>query len=376
MIRFTIEQKDSGSSARRGILELHHGTVSTPAFMPVGTNGTVKALHHDLIDEIGYEIILANTYHLYLRPGIDIIRKAGGLHSFASWNTNILTDSGGYQIFSLADRRKIKEDGVSFTSHIDGSSHFLTPEGVIDLQCGFGSDILMPLDVCTEPDIEYRFAASALRLTTDWAKKSYRRWNEYQGKKGALFGIIQGNFHKDLRRQSCYEISSIGFPGLAIGGLSVGEEKAVFLDFLGYTAELLPKEIPHYVMGIGTPDYILHAIEQGIDIFDCVLATRIARNGTVFTDSGTISLKKEQYTDDFGPILEGCGCRTCRKFSRAYLRHLFKTREILGPMLTTEHNLYFLQNMMRDVRLAIQEGRFTRYKETFLRKYHGTNRQQ
>ena len=374
MITFTIQQQDKNSSARCGTMQLNHGSVATPAFMPVGTNGTVKALHHDVIDTLGYEIILANTYHLYLRPGIEIIKAAGGLHRFASWNTNILTDSGGYQIFSLSDMRKIQDSGVSFKSHIDGSSHFLTPTDVIDLQLGFGSDIMMPLAVCTEPYIEYRHAVEALRLTTAWAQTAYRRWNEFSGEKGALFGIIQGNFHKDLRRQSAHEISTIGFPGLAIGGLSVGEEKSVFCDYLGYTAELLPEELPHYVMGIGTPDYILHAIEYGIDIFDCVFATRIARNGTVFTNEGILSLKKEEFSKDFRPILPGCTCRTCRNFTRAYLRHLFKTKEILGPMLTTEHNLFFLQNLMQNIRNAIVEGKFLKFKNTFLRNYHGTNR--
>lgn len=366
-----IQNHSTDTSARTALLELNHGTVHTPAFMPVGTNGTIKALHHDRIEALGYEIILSNTYHLYLRPGIEIIRKAGGLHSFASWNTNILTDSGGYQVFSLSDMRKIEPEGVSFRSHIDGSPHFLTPEGVVELQCVFGSDILMPLDVCTEPNTEYRQAVEALNLTTDWAKRSRLTWEQHEGKKGALFGIVQGNFYKDLRRQSASEIVSLDFPGIAIGGLSVGEEKEQFYDFLGYTAEYLPDSVPRYVMGIGTPDYILFAIERGIDIFDCVFATRIGRNGTVFTPEGIISLKKERYADDFEPIMPDCGCRTCRSFSRAYIRHLFKTKEILGPMLTTEHNLFFLRDMMIQVRHAIETDCFAEFKSDFLRNYHG-----
>lgn len=366
---FTVKHRDIYSSARIGKIDLNHGEVVTPAFMPVGTNGTIKALHHDLIRELEYEIILANTYHLYLRPGIEVIRKAGGLHNFGSIDTNILTDSGGFQIFSLSDRRKIQDNGVFFSSHIDGSKQFLSPKKVVDLQLVFGSDILMPLDVCTEPDIEYRHAVRGVNLTSKWARESRRHWEQQEGEKGALFGIIQGNFYKDLRRQSAYEITSLDFPGIAIGGLSVGEEKQKFFDFLGYTADLLPASVPHYVMGIGTPDYILFAIEKGIDIFDCVYATRIARNGTVFTDRGTISLKKERYKEDFTPIMPGCGCRTCRKFSKSYIRHLFKTKEILGPMVTTEHNLYFLQNMMKDIRKAIENDRFISYKNEFLRNY-------
>ncbi len=369
MIQFTIRQKDSTTSARTGFLQLNHGGVSTPAFMPVGTNGTIKALHHDLIHKMQYEIILANTYHLYLRPGIEIIKKAGGLHKFSSLYTNILTDSGGFQIFSLADMREIHENGVAFRSHIDGSSHFLTPAGIVDLQLTFGSDILMPLDVCTQPNVQYKQAVHANTITTKWARESYENWEKYPDQKGALFGIVQGNFYKDLRRQSADEIGSIDFPGLAIGGLSVGEEKEKFQDYLCYTAELLPRERPRYVMGIGTPDYILHAVEQGIDLFDCVFATRIARNGTVFTDRGTISLKNEKFKEDLLPIMPDCTCRTCRQFSRAYIRHLFKSKEILGPMVTTEHNLFFLQEMIRNIRKAIERKEFRQYKKKILQAY-------
>lgn len=369
---FTITDRDSTTKARLGMLHLPHGEVNTPMFMPVGTNGTVKAMHHSAVEDIGYNLILGNTYHLYLRPGMEVISSYGGLHRFSSWKHNILTDSGGFQIFSLAGLRKIKPEGVQFRSHIDGSLHALTPEHVVDIQRTLGSDILMCLDVCTPPDITHRKAVEALAITTSWAKRSYRQWKIYDGEyQGKLFGIIQGNFFKDLRKQSAEEIGLIDFPGMAIGGLSVGESPEQFREYLGYTAELIDIEKPRYVMGIGTPEYILEAVEQGIDIFDCVFATRTARTGSVFTDQGMIQLKKVRHALDQGPIQEGCSCTACTTYSRGYLRHLFKTNEILGPMLATEHNLKYLYTLMDSIRAHIQEGDFAAFKRSFLSTYQG-----
>ena len=367
---FKTVNRDSRTRARTGILSLPHGRTDTPAFMPVGTNGTIKAIHHETVNSMGYNLILGNTYHLYLRPGLEVIKHYGGLHNFSSWKYNILTDSGGFQIFSLATFRKIREEGVRFRSHIDGSYHNLTPEDVVMVQEVLGSDIQMCLDVCTPPDITHRKALDALSLTTRWAKRAKQRWLEsnetYHGK---LFGIMQGNFYKDLRKQSAEEILALDLPGIAIGGLSVGETYEEFLEFLSYSAELLPDDKPGYLMGIGTPDYILAAVENGIDLFDCVYATRIARNGTVFTRKGLIALKKAVHALDDGPIEEGCTCRACTQYSRGYMRHLFKTNEILGPMLATEHNLNFLYSFVKDIRLHITNGTFTQFKNNFLKNY-------
>lgn len=361
-----IEHNDSGSKARTGYIDLPHGRVRTPVFMPVGTNGAVKAIGHETLEDIGFEIILGNTYHLYLRPGTELINEYGGLHEFSSWKKNILTDSGGFQVFSLAPFRKIKEDGVYFRSHIDGSYHTLTPEKVVNIQHIFRSDIMMQLDVCTPPGIDYAHALDALQKTTAWAKKSFTEWKKLEESyKGLLFCIVQGNFYKELRKQSVEELLETDFPGVAIGGLSVGESKSEFFDFLSYTAEFLPENKPRYLMGIGTPDYIIAAVENGIDLFDCVFPTRIARNGTVFTNEGTISLKKAPYEKDMRPIMEGCTCTACTRYSRAYIRHLFKTKEILGPMLTTEHNLRFLKNFMTEIHTAISEDRFIDFKRNY-----------
>jgi queuine tRNA-ribosyltransferase len=362
---------DTVTNARAGFLELPHGQVATPAFMPVGTNGTVKAIRHEQVAGMGYRLILANTYHLYLRPGLDVIREAGGLHRFSTWEHNILTDSGGYQVFSLAPFRRIMTDGVRFRSHIDGSYHELTPERVVDAQCVFGSDVLMPLDVCTGPGIDRREAEEALRTTTRWAKRSARRWRDAvdRGFSGHLFGIVQGNFFEDLRRQSAEELAEVELPGYAIGGLSVGESTDVFLRILQATAAVLPEEKPRYLMGIGTPDYILAAVRNGIDMFDCVFPTRIARNGMVFTRDGTLALKKRTHEREAGPIDEACSCVTCRRYSRGYLRHLFKAREMLGPMLATEHNLHFLASLMREIRRSIEDGVYSQFQADFLHRY-------
>ena len=367
---FTVKTEDTDSFARTGVLQLPHGSVETPAFMPVGTNGTVKAIHLDDLDSMNINMILANTYHLFLRPGIDVIRASGGLHSFISWPKNILTDSGGFQVFSLSRLQKINETGVQFQSHIDGSYHEFSPEIVIDLQKEFGSDICMPLDVCTPPGISHEKAGQAVAITTDWLRRSKQRWEHQTGTwDGKLFGIIQGNFFDDLRKQSTKEILDLDLPGIAIGGLSVGEPFEKFLRILDLTATQLPLDKPHYLMGVGTPDYRLESVSRGIDIFDCVFPTRTARNGMVFTRNGTINLKKEYNRMSMEPIDPDCGCPVCARYSRAYLRHLFKAREILGIMLATRHNLDFIEALMRNIRKNIKEGSFCEFKRQFFSTY-------
>ncbi len=367
---FQTVSRSTDSKARTGILTLPHGPVETPVFMPVGTNGSVKAILHTELEAMGVRLILGNTYHLYLRPGMDVIGSFGGLHRFSSWNHNILTDSGGFQIFSLAPFRKIRKEGVRFRSHIDGSYHNLTPEDIVSIQRTIGSDILMPLDVCTPPGTEYKKAVEAMTITTDWARRSRDTWQASHGEgKGHLFGIIQGNFFKDLRERSAEEILALDLPGIAIGGLSVGEPVDQFAEFLAHSASLLPPEKPHYLMGIGTPEYILMAVENGIDLFDCVLPTRIARNGAVFTRDGLIALKRERFRNDHSPLDPECSCHACRNYSRAYMRHLFKANEILGPMLATIHNLFFLHELVGDIRKSIEEDRFSAFKAAFLGRY-------
>ncbi len=370
-LSFEVISKDTGTKARNGILSLPHGKVMTPAFMPVGTNATVKAIYHDRLREIGYNLILANTYHLYLRPGMEVMKDFGGIHSFSNWDGNVLTDSGGFQVFSLSALRKIDEKGVTFQSHIDGSRHIFTPEKVVDTEYIIGSDIAMVLDVCTPPDIEYRAAKEAMRITHSWAKRSIEERNRIEDFKGNLFGIVQGNFYEDLRRESAETISNMDFPGIAIGGLSVGEEKSKFEHFLAHTAEYITLEKPRYVMGIGSPDYIFEAVENGIDLFDCVLATRMARNGTAFSDDGPVVLKKAIHKFDHGPLDAGCTCTACRKYSRAYLHHLVKCNEMLGGMLVTEHNLTYLFNLMARIRSSIENGTFRTFKKEYIARYYG-----
>jgi queuine tRNA-ribosyltransferase len=367
---FTVLEEDPESRARRGILHLHHGDVATPVFMPVGTNAAVKAASHRDLEEIGFDLILGNTYHVYLRPGLDIIRAYGSLHAFSGWRRNILTDSGGFQVFSLAPLRKVREEGVFFRSHIDGSSHVFTPEGVISAQAVFGSDILMPLDVCTPPDITREEAEKALDITSAWAGRSRDAWLGLdEAGRGELFGIIQGNFFEDLRKRSAEEILSLDLPGIAIGGLSVGESPRRFSELLQFTAALLPKEKPRYVMGIGTPEYILEAVENGVDMFDCVFPTRIARNGCLFTRRGRLVLKREENRGLDLPPDEDCSCPVCRRYSIGYLRHLFKAGEILGPMLATYHNLYYMKKFVEKVSDSIQNHTFLRFKKDFLERY-------
>ncbi|MBN1524400.1 MAG: tRNA guanosine(34) transglycosylase Tgt [Spirochaetales bacterium] len=365
---FRITAEDTGSHARTAELILAHATVPTPAFMPVGTNATVKAIELKTLSKMGIRLILSNAYHLYLRPGMEVIKRAGGLHQFMNWEHGILTDSGGFQVFSLASFRKLEERGVSFRSHIDGSLHKLTPEDVVDIQGILGSDILMPLDVCTAFGVGEVEAKKAVMITTDWARRSRQQWEQNEVN-GMLFGIVQGNFYPDLRRQSAGQLTELQLPGYAIGGLSVGEEPALFEDFCAMTAALLPREKPRYVMGIGTPEYILAAVEQGIDLFDCVFPTRTARNARAFTCTGSINLRNEKYMYDNTPLDAECSCSTCRNHTRSYIRHLYKTGEILASMLVTQHNLWFLEKLVDDIRNAIKHNLFVSFKSNFLNTY-------
>ena len=357
--------------ARVGELRLPHGVVETPVFIPVGTQSTIKAMTHERVSQLGYRLILSNTYHLYLRPGREAFERIGGLHRFTSWKHNFLTDSGGYQVFSLSQLSKVKPDGVAFQSHIDGSKHFFTPESVVDFQACLKSDIAMPLDVCTPSGITYQQAKDAMNLTHQWLKKSFQQKVIHEDWQGKLFGIVQGNFFQDLRNDSLQQVLELNPDGVAIGGLSVGESKQQFEETLGWISNSLPKDKPRYVMGIGTPDLILIAVEHGIDMFDCVYPTRVARNGCVMTPRGLLDLTKASFKDDDQPIQEGCTCTACSQYTRSYIRHLFRAKEILGPMLTTEHNLVFMMNLMRDIKNAIRQNRFLEFKKSFQESYQG-----
>lgn len=372
---FTTKHKDAYTKARTGILKLGHGEVITPAFMPVGTNGTVKAMYHKTVKDIGYNLILGNTYHLYLRPGCKVLDDFNGLHDFSNWSDNILTDSGGFQIFSLSQLRKIYDEGIKFQSHIDGSRHEFTPEKVVDIQTVIGSDIAMVLDVCSAPGLDWNKTRKAMDITHKWAERSIiRRDSLYErtGRtfNGNLFGIVQGGFYEDLRIKSARTISDMDFPGIAIGGLSVGESKDQFKYYLGLTADEITDEKPRYVMGIGSIDYIFEAVENGIDLFDCVLATREGRHGTVFTEDGMLNLSRSFNEYDHGPISEGCTCTACTNYSKAYLRHMFKTNEMFGSMLASEHNLTFLYDLMCKIRKAIEEDRFKAFKQEYLERFY------
>jgi queuine tRNA-ribosyltransferase len=358
--------------ARTGELCLPHGIVQTPAFMPVGTNATVKAVPPEDLEAMGFRIILANTYHLYLRPGHELIRSSGGLHGFSGWKGNFLTDSGGFQVFSLSPLRKITEEGVSFRSHIDGSKHDLTPEKVVDIQTAFNSDIQMQLDICSPWGEEEKKSKAAMIRTHAWGLRAKAQWlkarreEDYQG---LLFGIVQGSFFKEQRSESAQRTMDLDLPGIAIGGLSVGEPKEVFSEFLAHTAGVIAMDKPRYLMGIGTPDYILEAVRNGVDLFDCVYPTRTARNGLLFTSQGQITIKKALYEKDFSPIDPECSCPVCLNHSRAYLRHLYRNGEILYSILATRHNLHFLGDLVRKIRLAILQDRFEAFRGEFLSRY-------
>jgi queuine tRNA-ribosyltransferase len=356
--RFEMIKKDTSSKGRLGRIETDHGSFPTPAFLPVGTQGTVKSLTPEDLVEIGVEGLLGNTYHLYLRPGHEIIRRLGGLHAFIHWERPILTDSGGYQIFSLAEFRKISEEGATFRSHLDGSLHFLTPEKVVEIQRALGSDIAMVLDECVPYPSPYEYVKASASLTFRWARRSLEERRETDP---ALFAIVQGGIHRDLREENAEALVEMDFQGYAIGGLSVGEPRAMMLDVLGWTTPHLPENRPRYLMGVGTPEDILDAVMLGVDLFDCVLPTRNARNGTLFTSSGKISIKQSQYAEDGRPIDETCSCYTCRNYSRAYLRHLYMAKEILSSRLKTIHNLHYYIDFIKQIRRAIDEGRLDRF---------------
>lgn len=373
MLEFTPDPLTGAGPERTGWLALPHGRVETPVFMPVGTQGSIKGLELSKAAATGFRLILANTYHLFFRPGAKLIKEHGGLHGFMQWPHNILTDSGGFQVFSLSPLRKITDEGVRFQSHVDGQKAFLSPEEAVRVQCDFNSDIQMALDVCTAPETTEKKALGAVLTTTQWARRAKAEWQNQvaAGYAGNLFGIIQGNFYKDLRKRSALELLELDFPGYAIGGLSVGEPYEVFQDFLAYTASFLPADKPRYLMGIGTPEYILEAVRNGIDMFDCVFPTRVARNGTFFTRHGRLVIKNEKYKDSLEPIDPESPVAA---YSRAYLRHLFKSNEMLGPMLATQHNLWFLERMMREIRSAIRAGQFEAYRRNFLANYTESGR--
>ena len=362
---FDVEQLDSSSAARAGMMHTPHGDVPTPVFAPVGTQATVKTVSPDELLELDATLILANTYHLYLRPGADVIAKLGGLHSFMGWSGPILTDSGGFQVFSLESLRQVNDEGVVFRSHIDGSEHSLSPERAISIQEQLGGDIIMALDECPDP-LDRDYNRTALDRTHRWAERCLKA---HVRRDQALFGILQGGIFPDLRRESARFLTSLGFDGYALGGLSVGEPKAKTWEMLDITVPLLPLDRPRYLMGVGSPEDLFEGVERGIDVFDCVLPTRLARNGAVFTSQGRINLRKAEFAEDPAPIQEDCTCYTCQRFSRAYLRHLYKAGEILGLRLNTIHNLHFLLDLMRRMRSAILEGHLDALKQQFLATY-------
>jgi queuine tRNA-ribosyltransferase len=354
------------TGARLGRVHTPHGSFDTPVFMPVGTQAAVKGMSPDELKEIGADIILGNTYHLFLRPGHEIVKKAGGLHKFMNWDRSILTDSGGFQVFSLADLRDIKEEGVIFKSHIDGSKLFISPEISMEIQNALGSDIIMAFDECAPYPCEYEYAKKSMEMTTHWAvrcKKAHKN-----PEKQALFGIVQGSTYADLRQESAKQLVELDFPGYAIGGLSVGEPGEIMNEILEQTVPLLPQDKPRYLMGVGSPDYLIDGSIRGVDMFDCVLPSRIGRNGTVFTSHGRIIVRDAKYAEDFSPIDTECDCYACRNFSRAYIRHLFKSGEMFGLRLATWHNLRFLIKLMENIREAIKNDCLVDFRKEFFHK--------
>ncbi len=360
---FRILHRDTSCGARLGSLKTPHGCIETPIFMPVGTNATVKAMTPEDLLAVNAQIILANTYHLYLRPGHRLIEQLGGLHRFMNWERPVLTDSGGFQVFSLGELRKISEEGVKFQSHLDGSYHFLTPELAVQIQQSLGSDIIMCFDECPPATADYEYVRRSLELTTRWA----RRCKDAHRREGQqLFGIIQGGMHYDLRARSLADICSIGFDGYALGGLSVGEEKERMYGVMEACAPLMPQDSPRYIMGIGAPEDLIEAVWHGYDMFDCVMPTRNARNGMLFSSQGRINIKAKIYEEDSGPLDPECGCHVCRTYSRAYLRHLYRAGEILASQLNTYHNLYYFLDLMRRMRESIRENRFSEFRKEFI----------
>ncbi|MGQ9619431.1 MAG: tRNA guanosine(34) transglycosylase Tgt [Bacteroidales bacterium] len=369
---FTITARDSNSKARAGVLKTAHGDIPTPVFLPVGTAGTVKGiLHRDLVNDVKAEIVLGNTYHLYLRPGIKVLEASGGLHRFMNWNKALLTDSGGYQVFSLSQIRKINDEGVTFRSHIDGSKHLFTPENTIDIQRIIGADIIMVLDECTPYPCNYRHALQSVKITHQWLDRALKRYRETEpiwGYEQALFPIVQGSTWEDLRRSSAKKASETDLPGVAIGGLSVGEPAEEMYKIIEAVNEILPDEKPRYLMGVGTPENILEAIALGIDMFDCVIPTRNGRNGMLFTGNGIINIRNRKWIDDFSPIDSGGISDVSRSYSKAYLRHLFTSGEMLGAQIASIHNLSFYTNLMREARRNIEEGTFAKWKNQIIKK--------
>jgi len=371
-MKFIIHATDPASSARTGTIKTAHGSIQTPIFMPVGTAGTVKGIHqHELRDIIKAQIILGNTYHLYLRPGMDILQQAGGLHHFNGWEKPLLTDSGGYQVYSLSHRRKIKEEGVTFQSHIDGSKHFFTPENVMDVQRQIGADIIMAFDECAPYPCEYKYAKDSMGMTHRWLKRCCDRFDSTEGLYGyeqTLFPIVQGSTYMDLRRESAETIASFEREGNAIGGLSVGEPAEMMYETTEIVCGILPKDKPRYLMGVGTPENLLECIALGVDMFDCVLPSRNARHGLLYTSEGTINIKNRKWADDFSPIDANGACPTSRTHTKAYLRHLIHCKELLGPQIATLHNLSFYLWLMGEARQHIADGDFLSWKNTIVKK--------
>ena len=366
VVNYELVAEDRKTGARAGLLHTPHGVFKTPMFMPVGTQATVKTVTPEELEEMGAQIILSNTYHLFLRPGTELIHEAGELHRFMNWNKGILTDSGGFQVFSLGAMRKITEEGVYFRSFLDGSKQFLSPEISIRAQEDLGSDIAMAFDECIPYPADYEYARKSTERTTRWAKRCIKA---HQRTDRGIFGIIQGGMYKDLRKQSAMEISSLPFDGVAVGGLSVGEPHDLMYDILEETTQWMPKGKARYLMGVGTPDCLLEGVARGVDMFDCVFPTRVARNGMAMIHTGRMNMKNKQYERDFHPIEESCGCYTCRNYTRAYIRHLYKSEELLAFRLVTIHNLYFLLQFMRDMREAIVQGNFSEFREHFMENY-------
>jgi len=366
LLKFSIISKDINSKARAGFFDTDHGIVETPAFMPVGTQGTVKAVNPEFLEkDIKAQIVLSNTYHLYLRPGTEILEKAGGLHNFMNWQKPILTDSGGYQVYSLSSLRKLKEDGVEFRSHLDGSSHFFSPEKVIQIQRSIGSDIMMVLDECTPYPCDIEYAEKSTELTSKWAelnKRAFENTNPLYGHNQFLFGIIQGSVYRELREKSATDLRKLDFDGYAIGGLAVGEPAEEMYSITDFTTDLMPENKPRYLMGVGRPENILESVERGIDMFDCVMPTRNARHGVIFTSQGVLTLTNSQFKDDFEKLDVNCDCYTCKNYSRAYLRHLFNAGELLALELASIHNLHFYNSLMSEARKKILDGSFKEWK--------------
>ena len=367
-IQFELLAQDTQTNARAGILRTAASEIETPVFMPVGTLGSVKALTQDMLEEMDVRILLGNTYHLYLRPGHEIVRELGGLHSFMSWNRSILTDSGGFQVFSLGKLRKITEEGVMFQSHLDGSRHLLSPEKSMEIQAALGSNIVMAFDECTPYPATREQVAVSLELTARWAKRSREAFDRLADReRQALFGIVQGGVHPDLRLRSLESLVEIGFEGYAIGGLSVGESKEQMYDTTEFIAPRLPADKPRYLMGVGTPEDLVECVARGVDMFDCVMPTRNARNGQVFPSRGKVNIKNATHIREDRPIDQNCACRVCQRYSRAYVHHLYRTGEILASILCTYHNIHFYLDTMRGIRQSIRSGLFSEFRESLLR---------